>query len=126
MIGGGDDYFIIQSNNSAIYDHGGNDVMVFERLKFSDVEFWFQGGNLVISAINGTQRHDVMDMRLNAEMGVEYVMFQDRTLTRDELVDLANAGGYRDSRAPIFEPDADLVGASSLILPQLGGAEFYG
>lgn len=122
----GDDYHIIQSNHSTIYDHAGTDVAVFERLSFSNVEFWYEGGNVVVSSLDGTQRHWIMDMMFNPGMGVEYAMFQDRTLSREELIGLAELGGPRGFDARPVEPDADLVSGSFIGQPQLGGVDFYG
>lgn len=123
---GGDDYFIVQSDNSAIYDHGGTDVAAFERLNFSGVEFYWQGSDLVVASLDGGQRHWIKDMRNTPGMGIEYAMFADRTLSRDELVAFADAGGYRDTNAPMLDPGSDLAAGLLMAAPELTMTEFYG
>ncbi|HZF44648.1 MAG TPA: hypothetical protein VEZ48_14710 [Sphingomonadaceae bacterium] len=107
---GGDDYYFIQATNSSITDHSGTDVIVFEVLTFANAEFYHQGEDIVVASRDGSQRHFIENMGADSSYGIEFFMFADRTVTRDEAMALADIGGWRgyDARLP-DEPAPDLA-----------------
>jgi len=98
----GDDYYIFDpSEHNNVYDYGGTDVAIANGYSLDELRFYLRGSDIVMEALDLTLQVTFKNMRNDPATGIEYVMLDDRTITRDELNAFADAGGNYDSQAPL-------------------------
>jgi hypothetical protein len=96
---GGDDYYVIDDNSYAhILDSGGTDIVVLSNHTSAQLFAFrytgFGSDSLVVGTIDSLVSIEFKNMYTSSSYGVEYLVLQDKTMTREELFLLAGGSTY--------------------------------
>ncbi|HYJ29995.1 MAG TPA: hypothetical protein VEW25_06605 [Allosphingosinicella sp.] len=96
--GGGDDHYLFEPGFFGfVSDYGGTDVAMMMDYNFADLSFsnWEYFNNSVfVGTSDGLIGVHFEGMYGSSAAGIEYLILKDRTVTRDEMIALANSPPY--------------------------------